>query len=461
MSQATALAAQTVPAAAPPKTGHPIGFWFFFWGELAERCSYYGMNSILLLYMMESLGFKKGEASAWVNYFIAGTYLTPLLGGFVADRYLGKYRTIVMFSIPYILGNYLMFGFNTITALVGALIILALGSGVIKPNISTLMGMTYDQQRPGQDQLRSDAFSWFYFAINIGSVISQLFMPLLRDAYGPNNAFLLPTILMAVALLIFALGRPFYAVETMERRRKTPAERSEQWRTVGRLMGVFILTTVFWSTFKHYNTVWVLFFGERIDTTISVPFKDGSLQSTWSPYPFRPDQFQFLNSFFILTLLPTSMLAYRWLEKRGVKLRPTDKMQLGFVFVLLTPLLFVLCDLLAGGGKAHWGWIVVFFFVITVAEVLISPVGLELAFEAAPKSMKGFITACFLFTIFMGSMINAWVTPLYSKESDGQRFCTPLAYFGVQAAVAAAAVVAFYFVAKPFNQKLAAQAPAG
>src|SRR5262249_33934903 len=162
--------------------------------------------------------------------------------------------------------------------------------------------------------------------------------------YGPNAAFLLPTILMAVALAIFALGKRFYAVETIEHREKSPEEKAEQWRILGQLMGVFILTLVFWSVFKHYNNVWMVFFRDHVDTTITLPFIEEKIVEgnttkvtrTWSPWSwepnhFKPDFFQFLNALFILTLLPTSMLVYRWLGKRGIKLRPTDKMQLGFV----------------------------------------------------------------------------------------------------------------------------------
>jgi dipeptide/tripeptide permease len=452
-NQPNAVPDYDAPDAPAVPTSHPPGFWFFFWGELAERCSYYGMNAILTLYLVDMFmadsGLNKADAdakaSAWVNYFIAGCYLAPLLGGFIADRFLGKYRTIVMFSIPYVIGNALMI-IPLMPALVGALIILAMGSGVIKPNISTLMGMTYDQQRPGQDQLRSSAFSWFYFAINIGSMISMFFMPRLRDEFGANNAFWLPTILMAVALTIFALGKRYYAVETLVHHEKTPEEKAAQWQAVGRLMGVFILMTVFWGIFKHYPSVWVHFTNEKIDTYVFGKVHKG-------------DAFQFLNALFIITLLPTSMYVYSQLAKRGITLRPTDKMQLGFLFTLLTPLTFIVCDSIAGSdGKAHWAWIVLCYLMITIAEVLISPVGLELAFVAAPKSLKGFITACFLFTIFIASMINAQVTPLYSKVVDGVRFCTPSQYFGVQAAVAAAAFVAFYFVAKPFNRKMAEQA---
>jgi dipeptide/tripeptide permease len=439
-------------------SGHPKGFWFFFWGELAERCSYYGMNAILLLYLIDTLGFTKADASRWVNYFIAATYLTPLLGGYIADRYLGKYWTIVGFAVPYVIGNALMVwklgpedvlrlesGFAIPPViLLTALAILALGSGVIKPNISTLMGMTYDQQRPGQDQLRSAAFAMFYWAINVGSVISQSALPRIRDHYGPNVAFILPTVLMAVALFIFALGKRSYAVEKIQAVKKTPQERRDQWQVLTRLLGVFVLTAVFWSTFKHYPTVWVLFTGERLDTTIA-----GTT--------YKPDQFQFFNSLFILTLLPLATLLFTVLDRRGIRLRPTDKMQLGFVFTALTPCIFIYADQIAGTGKADISWLVLGYLCITIAEILISPVGLELAFVAAPKSMKGFITACFLFTIFVGTLVNAEVTPLYSKEVDGQRLLTPTQYFGGQALVCAAAAVLFFFIAKPFNRRMEQQ----
>src|SRR5262245_15714728 len=144
---------KSAPAPAPTRTGffhslrqHPKGFWFFFWVEFAERCSYYGMAAILVRYMDERLGMGEAGSVMGMSFFKAACYFLPLLGGWVADRYFGKYWTIVGFSIPYILGQYLV-GFGNIPMLIVALSLLAMGSGVIKPNISTLMGMTYDQQR--------------------------------------------------------------------------------------------------------------------------------------------------------------------------------------------------------------------------------------------------------------------------------------------------------------------------
>jgi dipeptide/tripeptide permease len=454
-----------MPDPTPPKRsmrvveyfrGHPTGFWFFFWGELAERCSFYGMQAILLLYMVDSLNIAKPNASSYVSFFTAFCFLTPLLGGFIADRFLGRYWTIVGFSIPFIIGNALMMVTGSIPMMTGlmfvSLAVIALGSGVIKPNISTLMGMTYDQQRPGQDQLRSDAFTMFYWAINIGSLISQSLMPVLRNNYGPNFAFILPTVLMIVAMTIFALGRKHYAVETVKQDNLlTPDQSRERWVVLARLLGVFILCAVFWSIFKHYSTVWVLYIGDRVNLNV------------WGNHVLKPDQFAPLNAIFILTLLPLASFLYKWLAHRGIHLRPTDKMQIGFFFVLLTPVMFLLAEqfFVSGSGQVPAFWIVLIFFCITAAEVLISPVGLELAFVAAPKSMKGLITACFLLTNFFGNLLNGFVTPFYSKVNDlGDRIMTPTQYFGLQAIVALVTVIAFYFVAKPFNRRLAQPTPA-
>src|SRR5438105_2916031 len=177
---------------------HPKGFWFFFWGEFAERCSFYGMKAILAKYMADKLALGQDNAGTYLSFFVAAVYFLPLLGGWVADRFFGKYWTIVGFSIPYILGHVIL-GVESFAFMLMALTLLAMGSGVIKPNISTLMGLTYDQQRPGQTKLRSDAFAIFYFAINVGAAISQFAMPPIRTAHGYAIAFLFPAGLMVIA----------------------------------------------------------------------------------------------------------------------------------------------------------------------------------------------------------------------------------------------------------------------
>jgi POT family proton-dependent oligopeptide transporter len=414
---------------------HPIGFWFIFWGEFAERCSYYGMRAILLLYMTERLGFTDGRASANMSYFIAACYLLPLVGGYLADNYFGKYRTIVGFSLPYILGHVIL-GIESVPFLVIALGLLAMGTGVIKPNISTLMGMTYDQQRPGQTRLRSDGFALFYGAINIGSAISSFLMPWLRTHYGYQIAFLFPAALMGVAFVVFASGKPFYAKETIERKPLTPEDRRERLAVLGRILGLFIVVTFFWSIFDQSASTWTLFARDHLDLNVF----------GWT---LEPDAIQGLNPILILLLLPPITLLWHFLGRMGIPVKATDKMLLGFVLTTLTMAIMAVAGYRAGiHGRVSILWEVIPYVMITTAEVCISVVGLELAFTAAPPSMKSFVTACWFLTVFFGDILNSQVTPLYERLSPGN-------YFGLFALVMIPVTLAFVVIARRFNRTVA------
>jgi POT family proton-dependent oligopeptide transporter len=430
--------------------GHPPGFWFFFWGELAERSCYYGMRAILLLYMIDMLGFEKANASSIMMLFIAGCYFLPLVGGYLADNYFGKYWTIVGFSVPYIVGQLLLcfdssqvLGISPRTFLFVSLGLLAMGSGVIKPNISTLMGLTYDQYRPGQTQLRSDAFSFFYMAINIGAFLSSVFMPTLRTKYGYHVAFLFPAGLMAIALTLFALGKPFYAREVITRTRTTSEERRQQWAVLSRLFGVFLTITFFWLVFDQSTTTWILFAQEDFDLSfgVTLPFIGDK---------FDPDQLQWLNPFLIVVLLPfISVGLWRLLARIGFELRPTDKMLVGFILTAASMAVMAVAGYFAGQGhKLSIWWQVGTYFLVTVAELCISPVGLELAFTAAPKAMKGFITACFLATVFIAALMNSLLVRLYPQMG-------PALFFTLMTGLMIVVTLVFIFVARHFNRAAA------
>jgi POT family proton-dependent oligopeptide transporter len=326
-----------------------------------------------------------------------------------------------------------------------SLALLAMGSGVIKPNISTLMGLTYDQYRPGRTQLRSDAFSFFYMAINIGAFLSSALMPKLRTHYGYHVAFLFPAGLMALALTLFALGKPFYAREVITRVERSPGDRGQQWVVLGRLVGVFLALIPFWMIFDQSSATWILFAKEDFDLSLGVrlPYLGDTID---------PDQFQALNPLFIIVLLPfISVGLWRLLARVGFEMRATDKMVVGFLLTAASMAVMAIAGVLAvRGHKVSIWWQVGTYFLITVAELCISPVGLELAFTAAPKSMKGFITGCFLLTIFVGDILNSVVTRYYTDLG-------PAVYFGLMTGLMLAVTVAFVFVAQRFNRT--AEAP--
>src|SRR5688572_4897989 len=191
------------------------------------------MGAILPLYLTSVLGYSDADGGKRYYWFKMAAYFLPLLGGIVADQWLGRYWTIVGFSVPYVLGHFVLGIEDPFWCMVALFVLLAPGTGVIKPNISSLLGETYDQQRPGQDSLRVSGFQYFYFAINIGALISMFVVPIIRDKHGYATAFQFPAWLMVGALAIFAAGKPFYAQERVGDRVKTPAQRQEESAILG------------------------------------------------------------------------------------------------------------------------------------------------------------------------------------------------------------------------------------
>ncbi|QVL32287.1 oligopeptide:H+ symporter [Telmatocola sphagniphila] len=332
----------TSETSAPQPKGHPIGFRFFFWGEFAERFSFYGMRAILALYMVDELGISKANASLYQSLFLAAVYFTPLIGGFIADNFFGKYWTIVGFSLPYLIGQFLV-GFPNNYVFVGSLALLAMGSGVIKPNISSLMGMTYDQQRPGQDTLRSAAFSWFYFAVNTGAFLSQIILPYMRDHHGYRVAFLTPFAFMALALTIFALGKKYYALETGERKVATSEETADKWKVLGLVVLLFAPCCFFWAIFDQSSFTWVYFTDTYSNTVIHLPIL--------GEVPFSSDGLQFFNSLFILIFVPISIWFWKFLDRRGIKIKATTKLFTGFMLTALCMLIMAGAGFQAGEMK--------------------------------------------------------------------------------------------------------------
>jgi POT family proton-dependent oligopeptide transporter len=430
----------------PAPTSHPPALYFFFWGEFAERASYYGMRAILPLYLTAAMHFTDIHAGRLYYFFKMGCYFLPLLGGYLADRFFGRYWTIVGFSIPYVMGHFIL-GIDNQMAVLIALALLAGGSGVIKPNISTLMGQTYDAQRPGQERLRSAAFMWFYLSINVGAVISQFAMPLIRDKWGYATAFQFPAWVMVLSLGFFAAGKPFYAADPPQRHDLTPEERAERWRTLWRLFGIFGLIVFFWVPYEYNDSFWVFFARDYVNLTVP-----------WSTEPVPPDQIQFLNPLFVVILVPFFNVLFRQIDPNLRIFHPTRKILMGFALTAVAAGLMSAAGFLAvqSGEKVSILWIASAYIILTVGEVLLYATALELAYAAAPKSMKGFVTACFLVTNTLANFINLFLSPLYggslTDKPENRGPMGPGEFFGMTALIALAATIAFVFVGRQFDR---------
>lgn len=405
---------------------HPRGFWFVFWGELAERASFYGMRTVLALYLLDVLRFEAAGAASVMTFFLAACYLAPLLGGFIADRFLGRFGTIAAFALPYLVGHLVLGGIPTRTGLGIALVLLALGSGAIKPNTSTLMGMIYEAEK--KTALLGRAFSYFYAAINIGSALSSLGLPLVRERYGYATALAIPAALMAVGFLLFVAGRRHYPKEPV-RRAKTPEERAAARASLRKLAGLFGLIAVFWFVYDQSASTWIFFARDRANLTL------------WEGAAITPDQIQGANPVFILVLTPLFNRLWVWLEaRRGAPVPDTTKMRYGFWIVVFAMAGMALVGVAAQTGKVSAWWLLLATFVITLAELCISVVGLELAYRRAAPGTKSAVTGAFLATVFIGDMFGGLFSQLYGRVSPGM-------YFLLQALIAAGAALIFARVA--------------
>lgn len=185
----------------PPQIKYIVG------NEACERFSFYGMRSILVIFMTSYLLMEQATSKVVFHLFVAGTYLMPLFGAWISDRFLGKYRTILYLSLVYCAGHATLAVWENQAGLYAGLTLIAVGSGGIKPCVSAHVG---DQFGPHNKHLLSKVFELFYWMINVGAFTSTLAIPLVRRAYGPSVAFGIPGILMAIATWVFWLGRKYY-----------------------------------------------------------------------------------------------------------------------------------------------------------------------------------------------------------------------------------------------------------
>jgi POT family proton-dependent oligopeptide transporter len=315
----------------------------------------------------------------------------------------------------------------TRTGLGIALVLLALGSGAIKPNTSTLMGMIYEAEK--KTALLGRAFSYFYAAINVGSALSSLGLPLVRERYGYATALMVPAVLMAVGFGLFVAGRRHYPAEP-PRRVTTPQERVASRTLLRELAGLFGLIAVFWFVYDQSASTWIFFARDRANLRL------------WGDVSITPDQIQGLNPLFILMLTPVFNRLWVWLEaRRGAAVPDTTKMRYGFWIVVLAMAGMALAGAAAAQGKVSAWWLILATFVITLAELCISVVGLELAYRRAAPGTKSAVTGAFLATVFVGDLFGGVFSQLYGRISPG-------AYFLLQAIIAAGAALAFARVAE-------------
>lgn len=424
----------------PPGILHIIG------NEAAERFSYYGMNSVLVIFMTRYMLDAQGNAShmtetqaeAWYHMFTSCAYILPILGAFLADAILGKYRTILLLSIVYCFGHFTLAIDDTRLGLVAGLGLIALGAGGIKPCVSANVG---DQFGPSNQHLLPRVFSWFYFSINFGSAYSTILIPQLLDRHGPRVAFGTPGIFMVLATIVFWLGRNKFAHIPPVGVRPYAREifQREHLKALGNLLVLVPFAAVFWALWQQNFSSWVVQ-AEKMDRHL--------FGREW-----LPAQIQTANPIFILVMLPLfSYVVYPMINK-AVRLTPLRKMGMG---LFLTACAFAIVGWIQtridAGQHPNVIWQIWAFVVLTAAEVMVSVTHLEFAYTQAPRKMKSLVMCTYLGAISLGNFLTAAVN-FFIQNPDGSVKLAGAGYFFFFVKIMLAAAGLFMVVASFYRGK--------
>ncbi len=445
--------------------GHPRGLFVLFFAEMWERFSYYGMRALLIFYLVKHWMFSDQQASVIYGAYTALVYIAPVVGGYLADRYLGQRKAVLYGAVLLTFGHFLMAfegdGGQTaaeINIFWLALSFIIVGSGFLKANISVMVGQLY----PRTDIRRDPAYTIFYMGINLGAALGALIAGYLGETYGWAWGFGAAGVGMLLGLIVFVLGKPLLMGRGEPR---DPARLAApvlglrfEWllyaagflavgvvwfliqhqKMVGYLLGIsgvvligyVLFTAVFKLAREERDRIiaalilivgsilfWSLF--EQAGASLNL-FTDRSVDRHLFGWEIKASMFQSLNSIYIILLAPVFAMLWLWLAKRGWEPSTPTKFGLAVVQVGLGFLVLVAGTAAAGAGNATP---VLFIFLIyllhTTGELCLSPVGLSAMNRLTPAHMASLIMGTWFFASATGNFAAGLISAATGGEGGG------------------------------------------
>ncbi len=422
--------------AAPEKTlfGHPRGLTWLFTTEMWERFSYYGMRAILVLYLTNFL-LLPGHVESVVGYhaikaafesifnggqplgvqplssviygnYTAFVYLTPFFGGMIADRWLGQRMSVIVGGVTMAIAEFTLMEPRLLFV---GLLLLIIGNGFFKPNISTQVGNLY---KAGDSRI-DRAYSIFYVGINVGAFFSPLVCGTLAEdpAWGYKWGFCAAGIGMVIGQVIYMFALRTLPKDRVERTRagtetKKPLT-STDWKAVSALILLCIPTTLFWATYEQQGNT-INLWAEQFTNRAFIPgIVDWQIPVTW---------FQSFNPFMIFAFTPLIVGLWGRQAKRGREPRTVIKMALGNFLLALSYLIMAAAAFVTGAdGHASWLWLLGFFTVITLGELYLSPIGLALVARVSPPQILSAMMGLWFITSFTGNQLQGYIGSFFSR----------------------------------------------
>ena len=470
----SALLYQTLPQGQTTFGGHPRALRTLFLTEMWERFSYYGMRAILMLYMVApeangGLGFTVLKAAGVYGWYTSLVYLTALPGGYLADTILGQRSAVILGGMVIALGHFCL-AFPSLNSFYGGLALIVAGTGLLKPNASTLVGGLYG---PG-DTRRDAGFSIFYMGINLGAMISPIacgylaqsssFLGLL-SAHGLNPhlgwhfGFAAAGLGMVFGVLQFIVGlknfgevgsRPRVASSHLSDKPGNLSDKLPQpgaaphsrltlddWTRLGAIFILFAFATFFWSAYEQAGSSLNLFADQLTNNSIGIHWTLFGAAVNFD-YDFPSSWLQAVNSIFVIALAP----AFAWLWVRLGKHEPSSpaKFTWGLVCVALSFFIVAGGALVAqrSGGRVSPWWLVSVYLFSTLGELCISPVGLSTVTKLAPARFASLMMGVWFLSLAAGNKLGGVIAGHYDPHGS-----LPFLFLSVAlSALAAAAVLA-------------------
>jgi POT family proton-dependent oligopeptide transporter len=436
-----------IPSEAPANRYHarqPAGLWVLFISEMWERFSYYGMRALLVFYLIASTeeefaagnpGFGWSEESAYLLYGIYtwAVYLTPIAGGFLADRYLGTHRSLIVggwiiaaghgmlaatefFGVTPGMAVTLQTGPGALLCFMSGLFLIVVGTGFFKPCVSVMVGQLYE---PG-DPRRDGGFTIFYIGINIGAALSSLVAGTLGETVGWHYGFGAAAVGMIFGITVYQLVRsrylgdiglrPAHALRAQLDRASWALSSIEWQRIAVILVLAFVGNVVFWTAFEQAGTSMNVFALQNTDRTIF-----GLLEQ-----PFPATWYQSLNPVSVIAFGTGFAWLWSYLGRRGLDPSAPLKFALGLWLLGLAFLAMVFGAIEARSGLAGPHWLLITFVVYTWGELCLSPVGLSMVTKLAPVHLQSFFMGVWFFSFSTANLLAGLVARYSLKLESGE-----------------------------------------
>lgn len=395
----------------------PAGLWLICATEAFERFSYYAMRALLILYFVYALKIDRSHASNLYGTFTSLVYLSGIIGGYVADRFIGQKKSIIYGALMIIAGQFLL-GFENIGIIYTALGFLIMGNGFFKISITTLVGTLYEKQDPRRD----GGFTIFYMAVNLGAFLAAIIGGGIGEKFGWRYGFWAAGLAMIMGLIIFLWGKEKYFAgkgdepkkfEKSKKVVKTPLT-SEEKKKVAVIFILAFFVIFFWTAFEQSGAALNLFAYEHTNRIVNLFGWTWEVPATW---------FQSLNPVFVVLFAPLFSKLWIDLAKKSKEPSTPAKFVIALWMLAIGYLILLLAAMQMGPGiKVSMCYLIFAYAAFTMGELCLSPVGLSLVTKLAPVQFVGILMAVWKTANAASNKLAGYYSSLFGKISNEHFF---------------------------------------